>query len=172
MKIVQCCLHADNSDNFPLKDTAENVPVISCFIAPLKTQPVPATPVAVSRRASFSCSFCHAVLRQSWEPKKEKEASTETSMITDNTDPTPNEDQSTDSSQLRMIIDTILIQIELSNKDSVVIDARRLLPSNKGNHARPNTVPSAVGWLSGVFEGSWSDTNSVGSIHLAQLMLN
>lgn len=66
-------------------------------------------------------------------------------MITDDTDPTPNEDQSTDSGQPRMMIDTILIQVELSNKDSVAIDARLLLPGNKGNQARPNTVPSAVG---------------------------
>lgn len=59
--------------------------------------------------------------------------------------PPPDEDQRTDSSQPRMIIDKILVQIELDNKDSVVIDARPLLPSNKGNQARPNTVPCAVG---------------------------
>lgn len=64
-------------------------------------------------------------------------------MFTDDTDTASNEDQSTNSSQPRMIIDAILIQIELNNKDSVAIDARPLLPSNKGNHARPNTVPSA-----------------------------
>lgn len=66
-------------------------------------------------------------------------------MIIDDTDPTPKEDRSTDTGQPRMIIDTILIQIELSNKGSVAIDARLLLPSNKDSHARPNTVPSAVG---------------------------
>lgn len=64
-------------------------------------------------------------------------------MFTDDTDSASNKDQSSNSSQARTIKDTILIQIKLNNTDSVAIDARPLLPSNKGNHARPNTVPSA-----------------------------
>lgn len=51
-----------------------------------------------------------------------------------------------------MIIDTILIQIELSNKDSVVIVPGLSCQATKET-ARPNTVPSAVGWLSGVWRG-------------------
>lgn len=76
-------------------------------------------------------------------PKEWQENLHRDQMFPDETDTTSNVDQSTNSSQPRMIIDAILIQIELNNKDSVAIDARPLLPSNKGNHARPNAVPSA-----------------------------
>lgn len=134
-----CYLRDDNSDHFPLKETAEKVPGSSCFTAPLKTQPVPATPAAVSRGASLSCSFRGAVLHQSREPSTETRSS-QTMQI-----PPPKKARGSDSGQPRMIIDTLLIQIELSNKDSVAINGRLLLPSNKGNHARPDTVPSAEG---------------------------
>lgn len=82
---------------FSLKETAEKVPVISCFIAPLKTQSVPAPAAAASSRASWSCSLTPALSTTGGRGGIHRDDHRRYRSP-------PPKDQSTDSSQPRMIL--------------------------------------------------------------------